>query len=718
MAAFGTHVSLTSIESEAIAASSTPLTFQPIRGVMPLMTDGISVASQAERYATFEVVDDLVLPDGYTYDIIAAWGDEVGDSRFGYNNDYLSFVETSPNEGYLTVNHEYISSIPWMQTYANAIGQTLPFEAVMAAIKMSEEGIDVFGLGDQNPLKAKFQAVGKEALLDQGLSVISIRRSEGGAWERTFSNVDRRISGISGLEDERYLKTTGPAKAVFEKANKLGYDDGLGSKIVGTFGNCAGGTTPWGTVLSAEENFQDQVYEPVMADGSAFSPTQSRLVVDDEGELLGHGNTFGLAGNKYGWMVEVDPTNPDDFGTKHTWLGRYRHEAVAVRGEAGQPLAVYSGCDRRGGHLYKFVSAERVQEPTDKSNSRLLEAGTLYAAKFNSDGTGRWIPLQAETPVEPILPSQVFGDEDRPLVELPKRPEGGTFSALTDAEVAAFKNQFATLGDLYAGTTEEKQGGILIDAHYAANAAGATSTARPEDTDLGPDGSLFVAFTSGTPGSEGGPDKAVFSQAGEVWEYGWIFHIQEAGNAPDAATFTWEKMATGGEPAAGGLGFSNPDNLAFDSQGHLWMVTDMSSDKHNQAVPSGRVDEEGEAIDQSSLRGLYGNNSVWFLPTSGPNAGQAFLFAYGPMESELTGPFFTADQTTLFLAAQHPAEITGTRKDMAAETREFELKTTDGTPFLQRRTVPLGSNWPGRQPNDPPKPAVVAIRRLDAQALT
>lgn len=55
----------------------------------------------------------------------------------------------------------------------------------------------------------------------------------------------------------------------------------------------------------------------------------------------------------------------------------------------GKPLAFYSGCDRWGSHLYKFVSRDSVRNPTDQANSRLLHNGMLYAAKFNSEGSGR-----------------------------------------------------------------------------------------------------------------------------------------------------------------------------------------------------------------------------------------------------------------------------------------------------------------------------------------
>ncbi|MEP0958695.1 DUF839 domain-containing protein [Leptolyngbya sp. FACHB-1515] len=698
----------------AIASTSNGLSFVPIKGAMPVPTDGVTAAQQASAYSSYAVADDVVLPEGFTYDVIAAWGDRVGDSRFGYNNDYLSYVEVRPGEGYLTVNHEYISAKPWLQTFEQVTGKALPIEAVTAAAEAAgEDGIDVTALEDET-LKGQIAEISREALIDLGLSVIYVRKQADGSWVRVAAPTDRRITGISGLEDNRYLKATGPAVAIFRKQRGIGYVDGLGDRIIGTFNNCAGGTTPWGTVFSAEENFQDFVPEPVNADGTSLDPSEKPFFLT-ETEMGGKGNPFGLAGNKYGWMVEVDPANPNDYGTKHTWLGRFRHEAVAVRAEAGKQLAFYSGCDRRGGHIYKFVSQVTISDPKSKANSRLLETGMLYAAKFNPDGTGRWIALAPSTTVNPDLPSVHAGG----MITLPKRPTGGVEKYTDDAAVEAYKRQFPTLGSLYTGFDREKQGAILIDAHFAANAAGATCTGRPEDTELAADGSVFIAFTSGSPSSsDGSPDKRVFQGPnGETpYEHGWIFHLIEDGNDPAAMTFRWENFATGGEPAEGGLGFSNPDNLAFDNSGNLWIVTDMSSDKHNIAIPS-RTKADGSAVSQSDLRGLFGNNSIWFIPTSGANAGEAYLFGYGPMDSEMTGPFFTPDQQTLFIAAQHPGEIGGVRENMAIETRQFAMKTVNGEMFMQTREVPIGSNWPTKGENDPPKPAVIAIRRTSGAAI-
>lgn len=680
---------------------------------MPLPTMGLDSMAQAREFAQFAIQDDVVLPEGYVYDIIGAWGDALGDSRFGYNNDYLSFVPTGRDRGYLTINFEYISGATWLQTYPAVIGQELPEAEVKAALEANGGAINAYALPDGDPLKAQIAELSKEALLDQGIGVIAIQRDRSGKWMRVPSGMDRRISGISGLEDGRYLKATGPAVAVFNKTTKLGYDDGLGDRIIGTFGNCSGGTTPWGTVLSAEENFQSQVPEPVLADGSSIAPDNNTFFLDSE-DIGGQGNVFGLAGNKYGWMVEVDPANPNDYGTKHTWLGRFRHEAVAVRAEAGKSLAVYSGCDRRGGHVYKFVSADQVQSPTAKSNSRLMTNGMLYTAKFNPDGTGEWLALQANTPIAPVLPSQIAGG----MLALPNRVSGGYDEVTSDSSIAAYKRQYATLGDLYLGDPTEQQGAILIDAHYAANAIGATPTARPEDTDVAADGTLYIAFTSGSPGGDGGPDNRVFvgPNGEDPYEFGWIMKVVETANDPSAMTFTWEMLALGGEPAEGGLGFANPDNLEIDAQGNVWMVTDMSTSSHNKELAS-RVDETGNPVGQSSRRGLFGNNSVWYIPTTGSNAGEAFMFAYGPMECEMTGPFLTQDQTTLFLAAQHPGEVNGIRQNLAAETRKFAMKTTTGDDFMQDRQVPVGSNWPEKTAGAPPRPAVIAVRRTDGQTL-
>ena len=700
-------------EKAVAARSINTLNFAPVKVPVPLNINHMSGSAQKSAYRTYQVKDDLILPEGYIYEIVGAWGDRIGDSRFGYNNDYLSYIETEPNQGFLTINFEYISGKAWMETYPLVIGKSLPFAAVKAALADRGGEINAFNLPEGNPLKEQIKAISKEGLIDQGIGVISLSKNPDGSWQRTYSKADRRITGISGLEDDRYLRATGPAVSIFTKANKKGYDDGLGNKIIGTCQNCAGGTTPWGTVLSAEENFQDQVPEAVMADGSSLDPSAKPFILNDK-DVDGRANVLGLAGNKYGWMVEVDPANPQDYGTKHTWLGRYRHEAFGIRTVKGRPLAVYSGCDRRGGHLYKFVSDDKVQDAKSKSNSRLFSAGMLFGAKFNPDGTGRWISLTPYTPIDPVLPSQVVGKKGQGMVTLPNpdREAGGIVKITSDEEARKFKQKFSSLGDLYEGNLIEKQGAILVDAHFAGNAIGLTCTARPEDTQVAADGILYISFTSGSPGGDGGPDKRIFKGPnGEIpHEYGWIIRLVENDLDPAATSFRWDIFAIGGEPAAGCAGFANPDNFEIDSQGNIWLLTDISTSKSNRELAS--------RTENNLISGVFGNNSAWFIPAHGINAGTAYPFAIGPMETEMTGPFFTRDQETLFLSVQHPGEKHGIRRNMNWETRQFEMLTTEGEKFVQEREVPIGSNWPGKQANDPPRPAVVAVRRQDGQGIS
>ena len=702
--------------SKSISKGNTTINFNPVRVPLPLEVEQLSIARQLENYANYQVEDDLILPEGFVYDLIAAWGDRVGDSRFGYNNDYLSLIETAPGEGYLTINFEYISGGIWMQTYPLVVGKQLPFAELIAlaqppaADEAPKFTVDAFNFADDNKIKQQIELISREGLIDQGIGVISIKRSDDGKWERTFSDLDRRVTGISGLDNpDRALKSTGAAVAVFTKENKLGYEDGLGDRIIGTFQNCAGGTTPWGTVLSAEENYQDQVPEAVMADGSALNPSETPFTISAS-QVEGRANVFGLAGNKYGWMVEIDPANGNDYGTKHTWLGRYRHEAFGIRAVADKNLAIYSGCDRRGGHLYKFISAEKVIEPTDKANSKLFESGMLYGAKLDPNGTGKWIPLSPDTAIDPVSPTQVVGG----MLTLPNsdRAVGGIMEVNTEAQMQPLVSQFETLGELYQGdSAEEIQGAILIDAHFAASAAGVTATSRPEDTIVREDGTLFIAFTSGTAGSDGGPDRTIFvGPKGESdYEYGWIMKLEEDNNDPASLSFSWSMVATGGEVAKGGAGFANPDNLTLDKSGNLWVVTDMSTSKHNQPVAS-RMETETSGDD---LTGVFGNNSMWYIPLSAKETGNIYPFAIGPMECECTGLTFNDDNSSLFLAIQHPGEKNGIRQDMAAETREFAMLATDGTEFQQQRQVPIGSNWPSKEANQPPLPGIVAIRKVD-----
>ncbi|MGF1479999.1 MAG: PhoX family phosphatase [Cyanophyceae cyanobacterium] len=754
-------------------AAEDAVQFTPVRLPHPLpiytertsfLATGIDQTTLLEPAAdlkleSYTVIDDVVVPPEYDRYVIISWGDRVfpnEEDYFGYNNDYTAFVPLGDrsDDGYLWVNHEYVS----YPISALAPGAATELAALPITYPLA--------IGRELPNTKNLGLLG-EFLYNLGGSVVRLRRDESGRYQVQSDSQNRRLHGLSGLGinrertdgyqnvtswgslnyqqgDDNYLTSTGPAaQDVFSLSS-----DGLGDRIIGTAYNCSGGTTPWGTVLSAEENFQASeeafvgVTEAVQPNG-----TQVDYIAGTTGA------TFGLVGEKYGWMVELAPAEPGFRPRKHTALGRFRHENVALRVEAGRPLIAYMGDDRRGGHTYKFVSTGTISSPTDKDNSRLFEAGTLYAARYRPDGTGEWIPLLLETQTNPIAPTVLASVElDRlgaatknGLLFLPSRAEitgeteggfvagGGPFEVTIENEDQLLPQyQGKTLGDFY--TT---QGAILVDAFLAANLIGATPTARPEDLEVHPrTQEVLIAYTDGAPGSDGYPDSRIFvvskySEAiNEAQPSGAMFKIVEDSSDGTGTTFRWEQLAKGGEAGTEiGQGFANVDNLAFDDQLNVWGVTDMSTSAHNgfdvgvagEILPIEHTVVGAESasritsdlnVKTSNLVGVFGNNFLFVIPTQGGDAGKIVPFAYGPMRCEMTGPTFVGD--TLIISVQHPGEdVPFTPAENLS--RELEILDLDGrSVFVQQRTISRGSNWPSNIQGDrqgPPKPSVIGITR-------
>ena len=121
------------------------LPFQPVRTPLPLPTDGLSPQQQRQAYRVVRINDALSLPEGYEQQLLASWGDPVGSSRFGFNNDFLAFRPLSADAALLTVNFEYISPLPWRQGFSAVTGQPLPYDAVVAALASTGGKRDVWG---------------------------------------------------------------------------------------------------------------------------------------------------------------------------------------------------------------------------------------------------------------------------------------------------------------------------------------------------------------------------------------------------------------------------------------------------------------------------------------------------------------------------------------------------------------------------------------------
>ncbi|WP_185805356.1 PhoX family protein [Bacillus canaveralius] len=279
--------------------------------------------------------DQLIVPRGYQYDIVASWGDELGNGeRFGFNNDFTCYFSGNPNEGLLWVNHEYIGNLSmYVSGYREEQG------------RRTREQIEI----------EKYNVGG---------SVIHIRKTRDGNWRIVKgSRYNRRITANTPID------LTGPAKG----------DPAVGgvSTVIGTFANCSGGKTLWNTVFSCEENYMDMIED--------WSTAEQERKPEQEAT-----DTTELNATHYGWVVEIDPYNPASTPKKHTFLGRFAHEnAVMTLGRSGH-VVVYTGDDANDRCVYKFVSDDVYRPELGKKNSRLLEKGTLYVADM---GANEWRPL-------------------------------------------------------------------------------------------------------------------------------------------------------------------------------------------------------------------------------------------------------------------------------------------------------------------------------------
>ncbi len=432
----------------------------------------------------------------------------------------------------------------------------------------------------------------------QGHSFVEIRRY-GARWEVVRdSRFSRRFTALAAE-----FRVGGPAAG---HARLKTSADPASIKVIGTFNNCAGGKTPWGTVLSGEENFHG--YFLGDADKGPEAAARKRYGISGKPRYIWgrYHDRFNLdrepnEPNRFGWVVEMDPYEPNSVPVKRTALGRFKHEGATTAVSHDGRVAVYSGDDERMEYVYKFVTRGRFDPRHRAANRDLLDDGTLYVAQFHADGTMRWLPL-------------VHGE-----------------GPLTAA------NGFASQAD------------VLIEARRAADLLGATPMDRPEDIEPHPaTGHVYVVLTY----NERRTDKQLNPANPRANNrYGHILEIappQVGGKADHAATeCRWEFFLLGGDPRKPEHGarylspvssegwLACPDNIAFDPRGRVWIATDGQDDKIGAA------------------------DAVYAAETNGPRRGGTRLFFNAPRGAEICGPEFTPDGRTLFLAIQHPGEEKG-----------------------------------------------------------
>lgn len=616
---------------------------QPVAPIMQSVAEPESLTSLTFPEIPHTYDTNHHVAEGYNANVLLRWGDPITTSapefdgrnqtvaaqsnQFGYNNDFIGFMplpygSQNSERGLLCVNHETT------HTHMMFPGYDTLWEA---AENMSKEQTEV-------------------EMAAHGHAIVEVQKVDG-AWQIVKdSKYNRRITAMTEME------LTGPVAGHERLKTK---EDPSGRKVLGTFANCAGGVTPWGTILTAEENFdyffdgdKSQLYASAPEEIRNYSAYRSGYLgehVDDGDHHYGwyrHHDRFNLGKeprefNRFGWMVEIDPYDPKSKPKKRTALGRFGHEGATIVAEDGKPVIAYMGDDKKFQCVYKFISKGSYNAADRAGNMDLLDEGTLYAARFDADGTGRWIEMRY----------------------WPRLAEDG-------------------LGDL------KDDSGVLIELRNVAKELGATAMDRPEDVEANPlTGRVYVMLTKNKK-RELDETNPANPRANNRW--GQILEILPPGADGNrdhwSKSFDWELMVLAGDPShpkpekrgryhdqtSEHGWFSNPDNLAFDPQGRMWIATDGCAEY---------TDGEGNL--------LPFHDGLWACETTGEGRALTKHFFGCPMGAELCGPAFTPDGKTLFVAVQSPG-------------RE------DGTSFDKPIT-----RWPDFQEGVPAKSAVVVITKKD-----
>ncbi|CAM3347072.1 PhoX family protein [Stackebrandtia soli] len=584
-------------------------------------------------------LDTVVVPNGYDHNVIIDWGtpitrgaprfdidaqtEKAQRGQFGYNCDYVGVLPLNRKgtRALLVVNHEYTNENLMFREYLG--GDAAPLEQIRVA--MAAHGMSVVEI-----VKDK----------DTGRWTTTMERDGSYGKDNRRIHLGTKFAFTGAAAGHRLLRTTA---------------DPAGTRPIGTLNNCAGGRTPWGTVLSGEENFNQYF---VGGDGVAddAKPALKRYGFDVASHHGDDNRRFDRAeerfdlskhpneANRFGWIVEIDPFDPDSTPRKHTALGRFKHEgANVIIADDGRAVA-YMGDDERFDYLYKFVSDKKMREgdsAKDRAhNLTLLETGTLYVAKL----------------------SFTSGDE---IDGSGRLPSDGAFDGAGEW-IPLVRNQTSFVDGFTAAE-------VLIHTRLAADAVGPTKLDRPEDVEPNPvTGKVYAALTNNTARGTDGKPGADEANPRNANKHGHVLELTEQGNDAAATRFTWNLFMVCGDPAEpstffAGFGktkvspISCPDNVAFDASGkNLWVSTD------------------GNA--------LGANDGLFAVPLSGPERGWLRQFLTVPTGAETCGPFVTDDSLSVFVAVQHPGEVDGATVDNPAST------------------------WPN---GDYAKPGVVCVWRLD-----
>jgi uncharacterized protein len=527
--------------------------------------------------------DYVAVPPEYDCEVLLRWGDPLFHGGFDFDLEKQSAIAQA---GQFGSNCGDVGYLPL------PLGSRGSDKGLLVVNHPSTNPELMFALyNPDQPTKAQVEI----EWAAHGISVAEVGSDADGGWlVNRSSRYNRRITAVSPMI------LTGPAAGTDWMKTKA---DPSGTRVLGALGNSAAGTTPWGTVLSAEESFPRFFANREACEGPS-APVHRRYGIAErasEPKWERFDPRFDTEKepnepNRFGWVVEFDPYDPESIPRKRTALGRFRHaSATAVVTKGGQ-IALYSGDHAPFEYVYKFVSSKYYDSTDRKANFDLLDEGTLYVAKFKDDGKGEWLPL-------------VFGE-----------------------------------GPLTAANGFSSQADVLVNTRGAADLLEATKMDRPAGIAASPTtGKVFAALTSNVLRGTDGRPKAEGPNPRPVNRAGHILELEEAGSDHAATTFTWEVFMLCGHPADRTTSFAGaardqvspiacPSDVAFDVQGNLWIAT-------------------------AGMPGVLGAfDSLYAVPTEGPERGRLKMFFTSVPGAKVRGPAFTPDDASLFIAVQHPGE--------------------------------------------------------------
>jgi len=528
------------------------------------------------------------------------------------------------------------------------------------------------------------------------VSVVEVERGPNGGWRyKQDSRYNRRVHTLTEMV------ITGPAGGSAQMVTRY---SPTGTHTRGTVNDCAHGYTPWNTYLTCEENFANYFRRVAASDDSKRSAKElasfrrygvagsgrelwATPTPDTPDNLYGRWNAevrganaaedYRNVANTYGWVVEIDPFDPNAMPRKRTALGRFAHEGAWLGPvKAGRPLVWYSGDDSRGEYIYKYVS-DAKWDPADAkrgvaAGDKYLDSGRLYVAKFNADGTGEWLELK-------------YGS-------------------------AALRGSGYAFAD---------QADVLINARIAADAVGATKMDRPEWGAVDPvTGAVYMTLTNNNaalrplaavdaanPRHYNDPRTNGSAQRGNP--NGHIIRWLEAKNDAAATAFRWDiylfAARAGTDPQNVNLSgltadndLSSPDGLWFSRATNIcWIQTDDGAytDVTNCMMLAALPGSVGDGS-RATIANTDANGAVNEVRTHvGAQPGDRLRrFLVGPKQSEITGITESPDGRALFVNIQHPGE----------DTRETDI----GNPSV------WPSHWPdGGQSR--PRSATIVITKND-----